>query len=104
MTGLPSLSSFLRIDASTRLMRGFGNTGGHMHRASGIEFAGKLVALGLGAIVVFVICTMAAPSVSKWVRQRYDVPDVTQSPGWGVFLIVAFVLALGLILVLARFL
>jgi hypothetical protein len=75
-----------------------------MHRGAGIEFGGRLLLLGVAAIVLFVLAAMAAPSISAQVDKYYKMPKVSGSAAWGVVHIVVFVLAIMLLLALARFL
>lgn len=94
------LEWLLLIGFSAPLAHGFGHMG-HF-RAGGIAFGGKLLMLGLAAIVVFVLAAMAAPLIGDWIRKHVDLPDYTRTAGWGAFLIIGFVLLLVLIFALAR--
>ena len=100
MPDISRLEGITRINASGALARGLGHMA-HL-RGLGVAFGGRLLILGLAATFLFVLAAMAAPFVSDWVRQRFDVPDVTGTAGWGAFLIIGFVLVLVLVFGLAR--
>ena len=92
------------IDPSSRLMNGYGQLGGHMHHGGGVAFVGKLMALGLGAIVLLVFISLAMPSITRWLSGRYRRRDFDRRAGSGALVVVGVVVAFGLLLALAHFL
>ncbi len=100
---MPDISQFewiFRTGPSAHLVRGFGHVGGHMFRGGGIILGGKLLAIGLAAVVTLTLAAMATLSASDWMKKQAGGADYSRAAGWVVFLVVALVLGL----VLARFL
>jgi len=89
------VEGLFRLDVSASVARGF-HSGGHWSRAAGVMFGGKLLMLGLGAMVVFALATMAMLSASDWTRRRYKTTDYSRAAGIGVFVVVLLVLGFAL--------
>jgi hypothetical protein len=90
---------WLRIEASARFGGGYGHLGGHMRRGAGLIIGGKLMIIGLVAIVACVLAGIASLSASEWLTKRYGQADYTRIAGWIIFVVAA----ISVILVLARF-
>ena len=67
-----------------------------VRHGAGLAFGGRLLAIGLGAMLCLSVAIVAHLAVSEWVQNRYASSELSRAAGLLSFVIVLGVLGLGL--------
>lgn len=88
-------------DCFGRRARILGRFGGYHFAAgrhgAGYAFGGRLLAMGLAAILCFGLAAMASLTVSDWVQNRYASSELSRAAGVLSFMIIFGALGLALV-------